>query len=156
MKAHRKLNLINTIQEGRVPIVFFSFNSSLYKWSDFIFQCVISQQRTGSVYCVYSHASTKAQSEWGGLLHHLIMAMLMRDLLHCPILSSLCAAMPNSLSLSLSPTTTHYNAPFHTHAHLLLLPSPVRADACHGSSDVSCLQSCRSRCSAAALPAGLM
>lgn len=59
------------------------------------------------------------------------------------------------LFISLSPTTTHYNAPFHTHAHLLR-PSPVRADACHGSSDVSCLQSCRSRCSAAALPAGLM
>lgn len=44
----------------------------------------------------------------------------------------------------------------HTRTHLLLRPSPVRADACHGSSDVSCLRSCRLRCSAAALPAGLM
>lgn len=39
----------------------------------------------------------------------------MTDLLCCPILSSFCAAMPNSLSFS--PTTTHHKAPFHTHAH---------------------------------------
>lgn len=42
-------------------------------------------------------------------------AMPMTDLLRCPILSSLCAAMPNSLSFS--PTTTHHKAPFHTQAH---------------------------------------
>lgn len=68
-------------------------------------------------------------------------------LLLCPILSlSLHASMPKSHSVL---HRLHYK-----HPSLLLLhhppPSlplslsvPVRADACHGSSDVSCLLSCR-------------
>ncbi len=46
--------------------------------------------------------------------------------------------------ISLRPTVTHHKQPPPSSSSSSSSSVPVRADACHGSSDVSCLLSCRS------------
>lgn len=90
---------------------------------------------------MYSHASTKDQSVSAeAFCTTESRATPMTDLLRCPILSSLCAAMPNSLSFS--PTTTHHKAPFHTQAHTSSSSCPLRCELMRATEAVTSVVYC--------------